>query len=326
MAALAAANPALATFLSDPTVLGLLTDPTFTALLASGVVSTLAANPTILALVSDPAVQQAIASPVVGALLADPAALTLLLDARTQQLIASPANLPTIDVPVNLHRNRKALSTSGDELTMRETIDTTIVPSGAEMPGFPPTDVTLVVDNSTKKYIEGAASGRMGQWGLPFHVDKDTAYPSYISAARRPFDAVFQAEDTTNGLDTYRFLVSVSDAPMGADDPATGLPLVFDTETTVWVEPDTGAGVDAIVKDTVSALGSDGSKYVHFTNDIEYTDDTVARLIAESEDNKSRLWLYGTIVPLIIGILGVVMLGIAVGFFFTGRRSSSAAA
>ncbi len=207
---------------------------------------------------------------------------------------------------------------------MRETITTTIIPTGDEMPGFPPTDVTLIVDDSTKKYIEGGESGRTGQWGLPFHVDKDAAYPSYISAARRPFDAVFQAEDTTNGLDTYRFQVSVSDAPMGADDPATGLPLVFDTETTVWVEPDTGAGVDAIVKDTVSALAPDGSKFVRFANEIEYTDDTVATLVEEAEDNKSRLSLYGTTVPLIIGIVGLIMLAIAVGGAMKGRNSVTA--
>ncbi|NQW18377.1 MAG: DUF3068 domain-containing protein [Chloroflexi bacterium] len=310
--ALAAASPELAQILSDPAILGVLTDPTFAGLLASGTITALTSSPEVLAMISDPAIVGALTNPAVGALLADPSALALVLDPRTQMILANPAILPTVDIPVNLHRTRVAVDSNSDSVTLREQITTTIAGTGTELPGFPTTDVKLVVDRKSKEYLPGTEGGRHGHWGLPFHVQKDEAYPSWISAAKQAFDAVFDSEDNTNGLDTYRYVVRTVDAPMGVNDPATGLPLVFATETIVWVEPATGAGVDATVKDNISALAPDGQKYLRFSNDLKYSDTTVEALVQDAKSNKSKLDNYGTMLPWATGIAGLVLLIISV--------------
>ncbi|MCH8222753.1 MAG: DUF3068 domain-containing protein [Chloroflexi bacterium] len=327
LAALATANPTLAAVFADPSTLAILTDPTFAGLVTSGALTTLMASPEILGLLGDPAVVAALANPVVGALIADPAALGLLLDPRTTAILASPADLPTIEIPVNIHRIREGLEVVGDNLSIRERITTTNTATDGGVPGFEPTDLTLLVDRSTKIYVEGTEGGRKGQWGLPFHTSKTTPYSSWISAASQTFDAVFEAEDKTLGLDTYRFAVDVTNAPMGVNDPATGLPLVFDTHTVIWVEPNTGAGVDATVQDTVSALAPDGTKYVRFANDLKYRDTTVLALVDEADNNKDKLKVYGTILPWASGIVGAVILALSaiVGLMIRrGGREQSA--
>ena len=322
LAALATANPALAAIFADPSTLAILTNPAFAGLVTSGALTTLMASPEILALLSDPAVGQALANPAVAALIADPAAIGLLLDPRTTIIIANPADLPTVEIPVNIHRIREGLRRDGDGLSIRERVTTTNTATGGGIPGFEPTDLTLLVDRSTKTYLEGTDGGRTGQWGLPFHVQKDVRYPSWISAASQTFDAVFEAEDKTLGLDTYRFVVDVANAPMGVNDPATGLPLVFDTHTVIWVEPNTGAGVDATVQDTVSALAPDGTKYLRFANDLIYRDSSVLALVDEADNNKDKLQAYGTTLPWAAGIAGVVILALTALIGLMIRRGS----
>ncbi len=307
---LATANSALVAVFADPSTLVILTDPAFAGLVTSGALTTLMASPEILALLGDPAVVAALANPAVGALISDPAAIGLLLDPRTTTILANPADLPTIEIPVNIHRIREGLKVVGGNLSLRERITTTNTATGGGIPGFEPTDLTLLVDRSTKVYVEGTEGGRRGQWGLPFHVRKDTPYSSWISAASQTFDAIFEAEDKTLGLDTYRFEVDVTNAPMGVDDPAPGLPLVFDTHTVIWVEPNTGAGVDATVHDTVRALAPDGTKYVRFANDLKYRDSSVLALVDEADSNKDKLKAYGTTLPWATGIAGGVILAL----------------
>ncbi|MCH7907012.1 MAG: DUF3068 domain-containing protein [Chloroflexi bacterium] len=328
--ALAAANPTLGALLSDPAILGVLADPAFGALLSSGVVTALVASPDLMALVTDPALGAALANPVVSALLADPAALALVLKPETQQILANPADLPTVTIPVRFHRTRVATGTDGDTMFINEKVVTTNLADNSDLglldPRFAPTDLTLVVDRKTKLYLPELmeeAVRRTDQWGLPFHAQKDTTYKTWIAVARQALPATFVEEDETNGLATWRYVVDAKDVPLGVSDPpeAGGLPWVFDTVTDVWVEPDTGAAVDAIVRDTVSAVAPDGTKYLRFANDFRYTDATIAELVDEARDGKDTLTLYGTYLPWGSSIVGAVLLFATLGLYFRSRQT-----
>ena len=331
--ALAAANPTLGALLTDPAIIGVLSDPAVGALLASGAVSSLLANPDLLTLITDPALGAAIANPVVSALLMDADALALVLDPRTQQILANPANLPTVDIPVNVHRTRVADRADGDVLYLTETITTTNLVDGSDMglldPRFGPSETTLVVDRSDKTYMTelmDAGAQRSGHWGLPFHTDKGTAYPSWISFAGQPLDATYDHTTTTNGLQTYAYVVDDVDVSLGgATDPATGLPLVFETMTVAFIEPVTGAGVDATVMDTVSAQTPDGSKYVRIANDLKYSDASVAELVDEIDGKKDLLIWFGSWLPIGSSIVGAGLLLIAVGLFLRIKTRGPAA-
>ena len=124
--------------------------------------------------------------------------------------------------------------------------------------------------------------------------------------ADRPLSARYEGTEEVLGLETYRYVVRELNVPFAATDPATGLPMVVDVEVIAWVEPATGAAVDAIDIETISAITPTGAKFVRFTADMSFTDDTVATLVASAKDDRGRLTFYETTFPGIFLVLGLV--------------------
>jgi len=119
-------------------------------------------------------------------------------------------------------------------------------------------------------------------------------------------------------------VVDVENVPLGVNDPAgTGLPLVFGTYTVAFIEPVTGAGVDATVLDTVSALAPDGSTYIRIANNLEYTDASVEVLVDDIEGKKNQLVWFGSWLPVGASIVGAVLLLVAIGLFLKARRETA---
>jgi hypothetical protein len=295
-------NPQVVAALSDPAALGaLLADPTLGPILGA-----VLADPAIAGLLTNPAAIALLTNAGVQALLADPAALTLVLDARTLQVLANPANLPTLTLPVLIHRERKAAGSDGDKLTLNEQVTTTIEGTATEVPGFEKTDANVIVDRVTKAYLAGGDGGRTGQWGMPFDADKDAVYDAYVSVAAKALAASYDGTEDIKGLETFRYVIKQDNVPYAAADPATGLPMVTDVDVVVWIEPNSGVAVHYFDTATASALAPDGTKYVRFTADMSYTDATVPELFAIAEDDKARLTLYGTTLPYSIIIIGLI--------------------
>ena len=173
---------------------------------------------------------------------------------------------------------------------------------------------------------KGSEQGRSGQWGLPFHTDKDTVYQGYVSAARMPLELKYDGvEESVLGLDTLRFVVDTTSAPMGIDDTATGLPLVVDAKITIWVEPNTGAAVKADDLETVSALAPSGAKFLRFQADVSYSGHTVETLVADTSSDRDQIVRLGTYLPWRIIGVGIVLLLVAGWLWYRGRPSTSAA-
>ena len=317
-------GPVLQQLLADPAIAALLTNEAVIALLSSGVVGTLAANPELLALLANPAVGSLLANPGVQTLLADPAAFELVLDPRTLQVIANPANLPTVTLPVLIHRERKGAGTDGDRLTMNEQVTTTIAGTSQDVPGFPKTNVNLIIDRVSKEYLPGGDGDRSGQWGMPFDASQDAVYEAYLSVAGQPLPATYEGTEDVEGLETYVYTIREENVPYAGSDPATGLPMVVDVDVTVWVEPATGALVDAVDVETISALAPNGAKFERFTADMSFTDETVASSVATAKDDKGRLTLYGTTFPWIFLVLG--LLAAATGAVILVRNRGESAA
>ena len=313
-------HPVAGPLLANPEVLALLQDPGFQSLLQSGAIATFAAQPQLLALLGNPAVGSVLSNPGVQALLADPAALSLVLDPRTQKVLANPADLPMITVPVLLHRVRQAVDTDGDRLFINEQVSTLDPTTGQEVPGFDKTNVGMIVDRKSKEYLEGEylpqpgiESGRSGFWGLPFDVDKDRIYPSWVTAAERPLDAEYRGTEKVQGLETFLFVVDVTNMPLGVDDPVTGLPLVVDALITTWNEPKTGSTVKIEDFDAVSALDPAGNKYPRFVADVNYTEETITELVQDAKNNRNKIVWFGTNMPWMSMGLGIFLAAGAAG-------------
>ncbi|MFQ5875690.1 MAG: porin PorA family protein, partial [Dehalococcoidia bacterium] len=302
---------ALVALASQPQLLGLLSDPSLGLVLANPAVQVLLADPEALSLVLDERTQLLLANPAVQELIADSEALSLVLDPRTQRLMANPADLPTIDGQVVIHRVRRATGTDGNRIFINEQktyIDPT---TGQELPGFPMEDNDLVVDRKSKEYLPGTAEGRTGFWGLPFDVDKNRPYNSWVTAAKQPQPAVYQGTEKLEGLETYLFVQDVNDLDLGLD-PILGLPLVVDASIKAWVEPKTGAIVRIDDRDVVSALDSSRSKHTLVMFDVKHTEETVALLVDDTKDNRNKIVWFGSVMPWMSMGLGM-FLAVAAG-------------
>ena len=316
------ANDALAALLADPAKLGQLLGDR--AALASAV------PPELLPILADPVVAPLLTNPAIMGLLKDPAAMALILDPRTLALLVNPAALPTVAVPVLVHRERHATRSDGDTIFIRETVDTTIAnpntgeTTGVEMPGFPKTELQLALDSKTRKYVPETEGARTGSLSFPFSVDTNETYSLYVNAARQPLESKYVRTEEREGLDVMVFQISATDRPMGTHLDL-GLPLVADSEITVWVEPRSGRVVDTEDKaTTVSAVHPLEGKLTVFVSDLKLSPKSVTEQIVAAKDDKAQLALYGTYVPFGLIIAGVIIA--AAGAFIGWSRRGKAAA
>lgn len=317
-------HPVAGPILSDPAVAALLLDPAFQNILQSGLLTTLAKQPQTLALLGDPALLGLLSNPAIQQLLADPAALSLVLDPRTRRILANPADLPTVTLPVVLHRVRRATGTQGDRIFINEQVATLDPATRLAVPGFEKTNLNLIVDQKTRAYLPGTEGGRSGLWGLPFKVEKDRSYSSWVTAASQPLDAQYQGVEKVRGLETYIHVVEVTNLPLAEKDPVTGLPLVVDALIKTWSEPRTGSTVRIEDSDAVSALHPSGAKYPRFVANVNHTEESIAQLAKDARSNRSKLLWFGTYMPWICVGVGSFLVILSGGFIgWTIRRSQA---
>lgn len=318
-------NPALGDLLDSPDLLAALQIPNFSIsdLSQSDLAGTLAGRPQLMELLADPAVGELLGNPVVQALMADPSALSLLVDPHTQTLLANPADLPMVTVQVEIRRLRTATGAEGDRLFITERTSTVDPATGQNIPGFEPTELKLVVDRVSKEYLPGTEGGRSGFWGLPFHVDKSRSFSTWVTAAGRPLDAAYLGTEGLQGLETYLYGIDVTDLHLGADDPATGFPLVVDAKISTWNEPKTGSTVRIEDYDAISALSPSGEKYPRFVAEVSHPPETVTRLVDDAKGNRGKIIVFGTYMPWAAIGLGVILALAAAAMTLKGLKESS---
>ncbi len=310
------ASAAIKQALADPAVQQLLKNPTILQQLASNpLLQQLLSNPAALQqvdaatrqLLSNPAVQRLLGDPLIQQLLKDPAAVQLLGNPLALSLLADPTAPPVVKVPVKLHRVRQATGAEGDKLTLTEQVTTTRADTGQELAGFPTTNVKLVIDRRDSQYLQGTDGGRTGYLSLPFNVDKNKTYPVYISAARGPLDAKYVSMEDVQGLETIKFKVDVKDRPLGTH-PDLKLPMVVDSQVTLWAEPHSGRVVN--IEDhatTVSVVHPTRGKLPVYISDIKLTDASVSAQITEGKSDRTMLLWLGTYMPWTVAGVGIVL-------------------
>ena len=337
-------DPPTLQLLGSPATLDFLMGPSLPQLLGSEALGPLLADPArlqqllgnpqalakavpadLLPILADPLVVPLLTNPAVQAVLADPEAMELVLDPRTLALLADPTALPMVTVPVVIHRERHATETDGDTIYIQETVETNVADpatgrsTGVELPGFPSTDLLLALDSKTREYMPETENGRTGSLTFPFSVETTETYSLYVSAAMQPLKAEYVRTEKRDDLDVMVFQIGANDRPMGTH-PAMGLPLVVDSEITVWVEPRSGRVVDTEDKTTtVSAVHPIQGKLTVFVSDLKLSEKSVAEQVAEAKDDKAQLTLYGTYVPLGLMVAGLV---VALGGAIVGWRRS----
>jgi hypothetical protein len=184
------------------------------------------------------------------------------------------------------------------------------------------------VDNDGDVDVEGLTLT------FPFGTEKRD-YDFFNSTAQKAFPATFEGVETINGLEVYRFEMSIPEtvirstevpATMAGGDAADGsveADVVYTNERTIWVEPTSGVIVTAEEHPDTVLRGPDGETGVTIlAGDFAGTDETIAAGVERAEDTRGQITMVKTVLPLSLAVLGLLL--VVVGALLVRRARPAA--
>ncbi|MFC4374052.1 DUF3068 domain-containing protein [Nocardia halotolerans] len=200
--------------------------------------------------------------------------------------------------------------------------------------------VTVDKDGSVMEPVQHTGIG----YRFPIGTEKKT-YPYFDINVRKSFDANFIEETEINSTKVYRFQMiapptstwDVVKAPANRltlpaskwgvderDDTPVTMTRYYTNVRDLWVEPETGT----VIKGGESihlyyARAADKPEVTALKSHIVFDEATVESQLAIAEENTDKLSLFGRIVPIVFGVLGVIAL---LAGLFLGLRGGSAPA
>jgi hypothetical protein len=153
---------------------------------------------------------------------------------------------------------------------------------------------------------------------LPIGTEKKT-YPVFIPDVKKAVPFVYAGTDGVNGTQAYRFVANipatqngtqtVPGSLVGQSASSVTLPQFFESQITFWIDPVTGALVNVTQKEKLTLRDSSGAQALQLFNaNLAATPDSVDRLVAQDNNELTKASLVGTLLPLLSGILGAILL------------------
>ncbi|MFJ2666202.1 DUF3068 domain-containing protein [Nocardia fluminea] len=184
--------------------------------------------------------------------------------------------------------------------------------------------VTVNKDGSVMEPVQHTGIG----YRFPIGTEKKT-YPYFDINVRKSFDANFIEETEINNMKVYRFQMTapvtstwdVVQSPTnrltlpaakwgveGGDTPVT-MTRYYTNVRDLWVEPQTGT----VIKGGESihlfyARSGDKPEVTALKSHLVFDEATVESQIAIAKENTDKLSLFGRVVPIVFGVLGVLAL------------------
>ncbi|WP_454199852.1 DUF3068 domain-containing protein [Nocardia sp. Marseille-Q1738] len=181
------------------------------------------------------------------------------------------------------------------------------------------------------------------QYRFPIGTEKKT-YPYFDLNVRKTFDATFVEETEINNMKVYHFQMSVpatnlSDVVQsptnrltlpaakwgveGGETPVT-MNRYYTNTRDLWVEPATGTVVKGGEQlHLYYSRTADKPEVTALKSHIVFDENTVESQISVAKENIDKLALYGRIMPIVLGVLGVIAL---IAGVFLGVRGGPAPA
>ena len=128
-------------------------------------------------------------------------------------------------------------------------------------------------------------------------------------------DAVYDRTETLDGMETYVYKVTVTDAPIEISE---GVPGTYSDEKEIFIDPVTGSIIKQV--DHQERLDSDGNPVLIL--DLSFTDDEVASNVDDADSSGSQLTLVTKTLPLIGYVVGIPLLLIGLVLLFLAYRSN----
>jgi uncharacterized membrane protein len=193
--------------------------------------------------------------------------------------------------------------------------------------------VSSELSNCCGANVDGENVNMSGILPLKFPMfTQQQNYPYFDTSLNEGVDAVFQGEETVDGLPVYRFLVSVEPTQTGTIEvpgdlvgsplPNFVAPRFYSNQLTLWVEPTTGAIVKGESVQLQTLRGPDNTDQVTILDAVIGTNpEEITEAVNYAQTQSSLIKLLNDTVPLIAVIVGLILLVLGIVLLATGGRS-----
>lgn len=167
---------------------------------------------------------------------------------------------------------------------------------------------------------------------FPFNTQKKD-YDFWDDTVGEAVPATYEGTEDIEGVETYKFVQVIDRTQTGSidlpadllgesgDETLTG-DMVYSNTRTFWVEPNTGAIINR-TEEINNSIAYDGSDRITTTGaTMKFTDDYIKSNADEYGPSGTMLGLARGVVPIALGVLGVLLL--LAGLLLGRRRSSEA--
>lgn len=172
---------------------------------------------------------------------------------------------------------------------------------------------------------------------FPMNTQQE-AYTFWDTTLKTATPILFEGQTEIQGMTVYKFVQEIP--PTDVDMETTGkqhlevpgylvnepnqstvkADRIYSNTRTVWIEPETGAIIDA-QEDQLSTLDVGGVEKSTITDvTLKYTDDTVTFNVNEWKDEAFQLKLIRVWIPMYGGLAGLILLALGVFFVIRGSR------
>ena len=177
-------------------------------------------------------------------------------------------------------------------------------------------------------------SGYVG-YVLPIGTKKQT-YDVFDTNLNKPVPFTYAGIGDVDGTQAYKFTENVAPTQNGTQTvpgslvnqaaASVTLPQYYQTQTTYWIDPVTGALLNVTQNEKLTLRNTDGSQALVLLNaNLAATQASIDGLVAIDNDQVSKASLVGTLLPLSTGIVGLLLLIIGIALYRRPERDAEAA-
>jgi Porin PorA len=169
---------------------------------------------------------------------------------------------------------------------------------------------------------------------LPIGTEKKT-YPVFVPDVKKAVPFNYDGIDAVGGTEAYRFVGNIPPTQNGTQTlpgslvnqsaASVTLPQYFQARITYWIDPVTGALLNVTENQKLTLRDSSGAQaLLLFDANLVATTASVDRLVALDNDQLNKQSFVNTLLPLVSGILGAILL--IVGILMARRPREDAEA
>jgi hypothetical protein len=169
---------------------------------------------------------------------------------------------------------------------------------------------------------------------FPFGTEQKD-YDVFNSTTRQAFPATFEGVEELEGLEVYRFQMSIPDTVVreldvpasfaGSDEEGTvTAEVVYSNERTIWVEPTSGVIVTSEESPNTVLRGPEGTTGATIlAGNFAGSEQTISDGVERAEDIRGQISMVTTILPITMAVVGLLL--IVLGALLVARRARAGA-